>query len=151
MNADLGGTLRKQRDELALSHQQVSALAGVPSDRVAAIEAGAGASTAEISKLAKALAVDPAALWRGEISSARTTARFRTPSGIASLPREDATLLARGAEVGRITAHLLSILERPPSPVAAARRILPVEPLLHVSAHPDIWARALAHLRNRAS
>jgi DNA-binding winged helix-turn-helix (wHTH) protein len=29
--------------------------------------------------------------------------------------------------------------------------ILPVEPLLNVTAHPDIWARALASLRNRAS
>ena len=29
--------------------------------------------------------------------------------------------------------------------------LLPVEPLLHVTAHPDVWARALAHLRNRAA
>jgi hypothetical protein len=29
--------------------------------------------------------------------------------------------------------------------------LLPIEPLLHVTAHPDIWARALAHLRNRAA
>jgi DNA-binding winged helix-turn-helix (wHTH) protein len=29
--------------------------------------------------------------------------------------------------------------------------LLPVEPLLQVTAHPDIWARALAHLRNRAA
>jgi hypothetical protein len=28
--------------------------------------------------------------------------------------------------------------------------LLPIEPLLHVTARPDIWARALAHLRNRA-
>ena len=29
--------------------------------------------------------------------------------------------------------------------------LLPLEPLLHVTAHPDIWARALALLRNRAA
>ena len=29
--------------------------------------------------------------------------------------------------------------------------LLPIEPLLHVTARPEIWARALAHLRNRAS
>ena len=29
--------------------------------------------------------------------------------------------------------------------------LLPIEPLLHVSAHPQVWARALAQLRNRAS
>jgi DNA-binding winged helix-turn-helix (wHTH) protein len=29
--------------------------------------------------------------------------------------------------------------------------LLPIEPLLHVTARPDMWARALAHLRNRAA
>jgi len=29
--------------------------------------------------------------------------------------------------------------------------LIPIEPMLQVAAHPDIWARALAHLRNRAS
>ena len=29
--------------------------------------------------------------------------------------------------------------------------LLPIEPLLHVSAHPEAWASALARLRNRAS
>jgi DNA-binding winged helix-turn-helix (wHTH) protein len=29
--------------------------------------------------------------------------------------------------------------------------LLPIEPLLRVSGHPDLWARALAHLRNHAS
>lgn len=29
--------------------------------------------------------------------------------------------------------------------------LLPIEPLLHATAHPDLWARPLAHLRNRAS
>jgi DNA-binding winged helix-turn-helix (wHTH) protein len=29
--------------------------------------------------------------------------------------------------------------------------LLPLEPLLHVTTHPDLWARSLAHLRNRAA
>ena len=29
--------------------------------------------------------------------------------------------------------------------------LLPIEPLLQVALHPDIWVRALAHLRNRAA
>jgi DNA-binding winged helix-turn-helix (wHTH) protein len=29
--------------------------------------------------------------------------------------------------------------------------LLSIEPLLHVSAHPEIWARTLAHVRNRAA
>jgi DNA-binding winged helix-turn-helix (wHTH) protein len=37
------------------------------------------------------------------------------------------------------------------APAGNAAWLLPVEPLLHVTAHPDVWARALAHVRNRAS
>jgi tetratricopeptide (TPR) repeat protein len=29
--------------------------------------------------------------------------------------------------------------------------LLPIEPLLHVTSHPDVWACPLAHLRNRAA
>jgi hypothetical protein len=29
--------------------------------------------------------------------------------------------------------------------------LLPIEPILRVTAHPDVWARALSHLRNRAA
>ena len=37
------------------------------------------------------------------------------------------------------------------APAGSAGWILPVEPLLNVTAHPDIWGRTLASLRNRAS
>ena len=37
------------------------------------------------------------------------------------------------------------------APPGNAGWLLPVEPLLHVAAQPDIWARALALLRNRAA
>jgi hypothetical protein len=37
------------------------------------------------------------------------------------------------------------------APVGNVGWLLPVEPLLHVSAHLDVWAGALAHLRNRAA
>jgi DNA-binding winged helix-turn-helix (wHTH) protein len=37
------------------------------------------------------------------------------------------------------------------APAGNAGWILPVEPLLHVSAHGDVWARALARLRARAA
>jgi DNA-binding winged helix-turn-helix (wHTH) protein/Tfp pilus assembly protein PilF len=29
--------------------------------------------------------------------------------------------------------------------------LLPIEPLLHVNSHPDVWTRALSHLRHRAA
>ena len=37
------------------------------------------------------------------------------------------------------------------APAAAPAWLLPIEPMLHVTARPDVWARTLAHLRNRAS
>lgn len=37
------------------------------------------------------------------------------------------------------------------APPGNAGWLLPIEPLLHVTAHPDVWARALSHLRNRAA
>jgi hypothetical protein len=41
------------------------------------------------------------------------------------------------------------ILARAPAGQAGWR--LPVEPLLHVTAHPDVWAAALSLVRNRAA
>jgi Zn-dependent peptidase ImmA (M78 family) len=109
------------------SIEGVAVLSGVPLERVRAIEMGQPPTTSEVAKLANALAVDPAALWRGEVSPARTTARFRAPLGVPFLAREDATLLARAAEAGRIVAHLSALLGRPASPIIAARRVLPIE------------------------
>jgi DNA-binding winged helix-turn-helix (wHTH) protein/Flp pilus assembly protein TadD len=37
------------------------------------------------------------------------------------------------------------------APAGSGGWLLPVEPLLHVASRPGVWARALAHLRNRAS
>jgi DNA-binding winged helix-turn-helix (wHTH) protein len=37
------------------------------------------------------------------------------------------------------------------APAGNAGWLLPIEPLLHVIAHPDVWAAALARLRTRAS
>lgn len=125
--------LQEQRQALGLSVEGLASLADVTVERVTTIEKGAPATTREISRLAKALAVDPAALWRGEVASTRTTARFRSVSGVAFLATEDATMLAFAAEAGRIAAHLSQSLGKPVSQVAAARRITPVE------AWPDPW------------
>lgn len=59
-----------------------------------------------------------------------------------------AQLVIRGdhAEAARIVDEALSR-----SPAGNAAWLLPVEPLLQVSAHTDIWGRALAHLRARAA
>ncbi|HEU4539438.1 MAG TPA: XRE family transcriptional regulator [Polyangiaceae bacterium] len=128
-----GAALRRQREGLKSSIEGVAELAGVLPERILAIEKGQPPTTSEVAKLASALAVDPAALWRGEVSLARTTARFLAPLGVPALAREDASLLARAAEAGRIVAHLSALLGRPASPVVAARRVLPI------AAWPDPW------------
>jgi Zn-dependent peptidase ImmA (M78 family) len=122
-----GFALRKQRDELSFSVAELASAASVLSERLEAIENGAPPTTREIGKIASALAVDPAALWRGDVVPARTTARFRAPAGVASLTAADARLLARGAEAGRIAAHLNSILGRPPAKTVSARRVAGID------------------------
>jgi tetratricopeptide (TPR) repeat protein len=59
-----------------------------------------------------------------------------------------ALLAAAGAdaEAARIVDEALSI-----APVGSSGWLIPIEPLLNVAARPDTWARALAHLRNRAT
>jgi transcriptional regulator with XRE-family HTH domain len=93
-----GSALRQQRTDLGFSPEKLAVFADVPVERVAALELGAPATTREIAKLAAALAVDPAALWRGDVAPSRTTARFRAPLGISSLAETDARLLAMAAE-----------------------------------------------------
>ena len=59
-----------------------------------------------------------------------------------------AQLVASGAhaEAARIVDEALAA-----APAGNAGWLLPIEPLLNVAARPDTWARALAHLRNRAT
>lgn len=118
--------LREQR--AGGSQERLAELAGVPVERVVALEQGAAATTSEIARLAAALAVDPAALWRGEVAATRTTARFRSPYGVASLSEGDARILALAAEVGRIVWHLRSALGDPDPQVLAWRSVLAIGP-----------------------
>jgi DNA-binding winged helix-turn-helix (wHTH) protein len=59
-----------------------------------------------------------------------------------------AAMAARGAhaDAARTVAAALAA-----APAGNAGWVLPVEPLLHVSARPDAWGGALAYLRNRAA
>jgi DNA-binding winged helix-turn-helix (wHTH) protein len=59
-----------------------------------------------------------------------------------------AALVLRGTTAE--AAHLVTnaLVESPPGNGAW---LLPIEPLIHAGQHPDVWATALAHLRNRAS
>jgi hypothetical protein len=50
------------------------------------------------------------------------------------------------ADAARLVEEALAV-----APPSNAGWLLPIEPLLHVGAHLDVWTRALAHLRNRAA
>jgi DNA-binding winged helix-turn-helix (wHTH) protein len=69
-------------------------------------------------------------------------------------PSVDATMF-RAAQLVIAGAHTEAahILDQSLADAAAGNAgwLLPIEPLLHVTAHPDIWARTLAQLRNRAA
>ena len=128
----IGAEIRRQRVGYGFSANDLAGLAGISPARLAAIEAGTAPSTWEIFALAGALASDPAALWRGEANKSikRSTARFRAPQGVNTISPRDARLLAQCAELGRLVQHLRDALDDPPSPVVAARDVLPVDPQL---------------------
>jgi Zn-dependent peptidase ImmA (M78 family) len=108
---------------------------GIPLARIRELLAGAKASTVEVAAIADALAMDPAALYTGDfaLETQRSVARFRAPQGVARLDYEDARLLARAAEAGRICAHLRGLLDKPQSEVQALRDVRPVRP------QPEPW------------
>src|SRR6185437_3324689 len=99
----LGQNISRRRSKFPVSATDLSASSGISPDRLAAIEGGMSPSTVELDALARALEIDPAALYRGEVDAppARSAVRFRAPLGVASLDERDTRLLAKGAEIGR--------------------------------------------------
>ncbi len=71
----------------------------------------------------------------------------RAPGVDVALVRAGHLVLA-GAHLEAARAVDAALAEAPASP---SGWLLPLEPLLHVSARPDTWANALARLRNRAA
>ena len=81
------------------------------------------------------------------VDDAMNAARGRGASVDAAIARAiDATLHGDHHRAAEITSEALAA-----APPGSAAWILPVEPILHVSARPDIWAPTLARLRNRAA
>ena len=89
--------------------------------------------------------------------ASRSAAPERAEIGAPAVPRPEsvdaafivAAALARSgdhAEAARLIDDALAS-----APVSNAGWLLPIEPLLQVSAHPDVWASALARLRTRAA
>jgi Zn-dependent peptidase ImmA (M78 family)/transcriptional regulator with XRE-family HTH domain len=132
----LGEELRRLREECGLRIEDEARLSRLDSSRIREIESGAAVSTAELAVLADALGVDPGLLHSGRIDDVRrTVARFRAPEGISAVVPNDARLLARAAEMGRIGGHLWKLLGRPRSPVVENRSLrAPI-------AYPEPWSQ----------
>jgi Zn-dependent peptidase ImmA (M78 family) len=125
----LGNHIRQLREAYSFDPTRLAKLAFMSVARVVEVEGGAVTSTAELSRLANALAVDPSALYAGKIQNLkRTVARFRAPIGLANLNGSDARLLARATEVGGICGELRKLTGKGPSPVIARRSPIAVGP-----------------------
>lgn len=129
---------------------------------VGALHLRTGQSTAAASAFAQAL--DRVASHRLAQLGLRASGGL-TPLPSARTARADAGGQGREAlsiETALVRAAELTMAGDPPRAARAvdvtlagaspgsACWVLPVEPLLHVTAHPDAWATTLAHLRNRA-
>ena len=103
----------------------VAELAGLESHRLVAIEDGVVVpSTWELAAVANALACDPAELMQGGPEDPKhSVARFRRGEAANGLTGADLRLLARGAEAGRILAHLKSRLGEAVSTVVSSRKV----------------------------
>lgn len=114
----------------ALSAEDVADLAGLPVDAVRGVEKDQHRPTAnELARIADALAVDPAALWRGEApldDPARGTVRFLAGPGLNGLTARDHRLLARAAEVGRVGQFLWNVLGKTPTAMADLQTVTPI-------------------------
>ena len=89
--------------------------ANLPRDRWSDIESGVSFNVAELGRIARALAVDPGTLLRGEEGSPRrSVARFRQAADPLKKPESaEIRALALAAELGRIGGALHRLLSKP--------------------------------------
>lgn len=100
-------------------------LSGLTDDRLRSIRSRADFTAWEFEAICRALAVDPAAMYRGEDSRPnRTPARFRAAMALDHPNGGDLRLLSLAVEQGRILAHVGALLGRR-STLAVHRSIRP--------------------------
>jgi Zn-dependent peptidase ImmA (M78 family) len=121
----LGADIKNRRLAFQLPVETVANLAGLDSQRLLGIEASAFVPSAwELAAVAEALACDPAELLAGGAEDPRrSVARFRGGQAAMGLTGGDLRLLARGAEAGRVLAHLKSRLDEPVSQIPSNRQV----------------------------
>ncbi len=119
--------IRRRREEFGASIEEAAAWAELPSERWRDIESGDSLSVAELGQLARALAVDPGTLLRGqEGRPRRSVARFRQAAD--SFPGRrllETRTLALAAELGRVGGGLYQLLGKP-LPLSGIRKTEPV-------------------------
>jgi hypothetical protein len=95
-----------------------------------------------------AIALDTGGRRRANAPAGRIGPSNRPAPTVDAAIFQAAHLVAAGAhtEAARILDEALA-----GAPAGNAGWLVPIEPLLNVTAHPDSWARVLARLRNRAT
>jgi DNA-binding winged helix-turn-helix (wHTH) protein len=81
-----------------------------------------------------------------ETAGGQAIRRRTSPVDAAVFQAAQLAVAGAQAEAARILDDALAA-----EPAGNAAWLLPIEPLLQVTAHPDVWARALARVRNRAT
>ncbi len=109
---------------LALTTDELASLSGVEAARIEAIGRGEAMTVWELTALANALALDPAALHRGESDDPRwSVARFRTAEHGETLVPYDVRTIARATEAGRVHHFLRARCGHPRAQASALRDV----------------------------
>lgn len=126
MRQDIQWRIRNRRKAFDASIEAMASWASLPAERWRAIENGAPLSVAELGHVARALAVEPGTLLRGEERSPRrTVARFRQAVPLPAPSILESRTLALAAELGRIGGALHRLLGKP-LPLVNVRKSIPV-------------------------
>lgn len=139
---DIAQAIASRRSAFRLSEEEVAELAGLPASTVRSVERRTHRPSAfELARLADALAMDPASLWRGEYGAddpRRGSARFLAGPTLGGITAKDHRLLARAAEVGRIGAELWRLLGKAESTLIGRRTVSPL------SSREEAWEQGYA-------
>jgi transcriptional regulator with XRE-family HTH domain len=112
----IGARVRKWRDRLELTIDDLSRMSGLSTGRLVDVELGTSPISAfEVYRLAHGLGADPGSLLFEEQAvgdPVRGAVRFKREDALAGVGARDRRLLAVAAEVGRVGASLCRLLSR---------------------------------------
>ncbi len=108
----IGELIRKRRESFGASVAEAAEWAGISQKSLLAAESAEQLGSTLFERICRGLAAAPSELLRGTVGEpTRSVARFRN-SGARLLSPSDLRLLAAAAEVGRLIASLLYMLEK---------------------------------------